>query len=502
VSAGFTGEKDAGEEFFRGTQKNGFDFYSAHFFLKNFGNLKRLAIGDFHAQFGQGLTLWSGLAYGKSINVLSIKRNPPGIRQYTSVDENLFLRGAAATYQLGDFDFTILASRKGRDANIVDTLDNELVVSSLQTSGIHARPRDLIDKDAITETVVGGNLRFAKQSYSIGLTGVRTTLDGNLSRNLQLYQQFDFNSNENTVMGLDYNATVRNINFFGEISRSDNGGLAYLTGAMMAVDPKLTLTAFHRNFGKDFQSVWGNASGENTRNVNERGLLLGMIFKPQTAWTVFGYFDRFNFDWLRFRADGPSRGFEGIMQVDWRPSKKTSIYFRYRHRDRPRNTDELTPIDQVGHTLQNNYRVQATYKVSETVQLRNRLEWTDFSEEGQDRLNGFIIYQDVKFKAKKYPLTLNLRYALFDADGFDARLYTYENDVLYFYSIPSFSGTGARYYAVARYTIKRNIDLWVKYSKLKFARPESSVLSVIGSDLNIIDGNQRSEIRMQLRFKF
>ena len=39
ISAGITAEKDQGEQFFRGNQSLGFDYYSAHFFLKDFGRL-------------------------------------------------------------------------------------------------------------------------------------------------------------------------------------------------------------------------------------------------------------------------------------------------------------------------------------------------------------------------------------------------------------------------------------------------------------------------------
>jgi hypothetical protein len=94
VSVGFTAEKDQGEEFFRGTQKQGFDYYSAHFFIKDFGRVKALAVGDYHFQIGQGLTLWSGLAFGKSVDISTVKRNAVGLRQYASADENNFLRGA------------------------------------------------------------------------------------------------------------------------------------------------------------------------------------------------------------------------------------------------------------------------------------------------------------------------------------------------------------------------------------------------------------------------
>lgn len=85
LSIGFTAEKDAGEQFFAGTQKSGFDFYSAHLFLKNQGKLKQLAIGDYQVQFGQGLTYWSGIAFGKSSNVMLIKKSALGLKAWKSV---------------------------------------------------------------------------------------------------------------------------------------------------------------------------------------------------------------------------------------------------------------------------------------------------------------------------------------------------------------------------------------------------------------------------------
>ena len=45
VSWGLTMEKDAGEEFFKGSQPDGFDFYSAHLFIRDFGRVKAAAIG-------------------------------------------------------------------------------------------------------------------------------------------------------------------------------------------------------------------------------------------------------------------------------------------------------------------------------------------------------------------------------------------------------------------------------------------------------------------------
>jgi len=128
-SAGITGEKDAGEEFFTGSNKDGFDFYSGHVFYKNSGFIKRVALGDYHAKFGQGLVTWSGFAFGKSADVTSIKRPTVGLKANTSADENLFLRGAAVTFGPKKLDITVFYSRKLIDGNLsdLDTLNQEEV---------------------------------------------------------------------------------------------------------------------------------------------------------------------------------------------------------------------------------------------------------------------------------------------------------------------------------------------------------------------------------------
>ncbi|MEZ4798540.1 MAG: helix-hairpin-helix domain-containing protein [Flavobacteriales bacterium] len=88
LSVGFTLENDAGESL-----KNGPDFYSAHLFIRNEKRVKVIALGDYQAQFGQGLTFWNGLGFGKSPFVMNVKKNAQGLRPYTSVNESLYLRG-------------------------------------------------------------------------------------------------------------------------------------------------------------------------------------------------------------------------------------------------------------------------------------------------------------------------------------------------------------------------------------------------------------------------
>ncbi|MFY8077097.1 MAG: hypothetical protein ACOVMJ_00820, partial [Flavobacteriales bacterium] len=91
IAFGLTLENDIGEPL-----RMGPDFKSASLFIREAKVLKQLAIGDYQVQFGQGLTCWNGMAFGKSSFSVQVKRNAQNLRPYSSVNENSFFRGAGA----------------------------------------------------------------------------------------------------------------------------------------------------------------------------------------------------------------------------------------------------------------------------------------------------------------------------------------------------------------------------------------------------------------------
>jgi len=284
ISFGFTAEKDEGEEFFRGTQPNGFDYYSAHLFVRNIGRLKALAIGDYQAQFGQGLTFWNGLGFAaKSSFTMNVKRNAPGLAPYTSVNENLFLRGVAATFDVGKhFEVTAFGSRKNIDANVQsaaasaeDSLGinqgSEVIFSSFLEDGFHRTFTEVSRKDALGENIVGGHVAYKRRSMTIGATAAHVEYTGALSRNVQPYNQFDFNGAQNTTAGLDWNVLYRNLTWFGEAATSANGGMAMNTGVLLSLDKRVSMSMLYRNYGRDFHGLYSVAFAEGTNPWNERG---------------------------------------------------------------------------------------------------------------------------------------------------------------------------------------------------------------------------------------
>ncbi|MCA6363403.1 MAG: helix-hairpin-helix domain-containing protein [Bacteroidetes bacterium] len=504
VSVGMIAEKDAGEEFFTGTQKQGFDFYAGHICIRNIGIVKTAVAGDYQVSFGQGLTAWTGFAFGKTPDALNIRRAAMGIRPYISSDENRFLRGSAVTLQFGKIEVTAFGSIKRRDANVtrIDTLDTNFEiteVSSLQTFGLHSTPGEVADKDALREDIGGGNVTFRSKKLRMGVTGLASRYSATLSRNLNLYNQFEFSARTNTIIGADYDFLYRNFHFFGEAARSANGSWAFVNGVTASLDPKFAVSLHTRWFGQKFQNLYGNVFAEGTTIANERGVFLGMQYKPSRRVAVSAYMDRFRFPWLRFNIDAPSGGSDFFAQINFTPDKKTDIYFRYRRRDRSLSvSDDDAVIDYIGPTMLENYRFNIQYPVGNSFKFRNRLEFLRSQINNGEVENGFIIWQDITYKQLGKRISFTARYALFQTDNYFTRVYAYESDMIYAFSIPSFSGRGSRVYALINWDVSRNFEIWVRAAQTFYKNQE--VISE--GSLNEIQGNTRTEVKVQVRFKF
>lgn len=507
VSFGMTAEKDNGEEFFSGSQKNGFDFYSAHLYLKDFGAIKQLAIGDFQAQFGQGLTFWSGLGFNrKSSFSVSTAQDGRGITPYTSINENLFLRGGAVTLNQGRFDFTAFYSGKKIDGNLTeseptDSLDfaePEVLVTSFQESGFHRTVNDIEDKDAIFQQHYGGHLRYRTTNFRAGVTAAHMELDGEINRNTNFYSQYRFNGSENTTIGANYFLRLANFRFFGETARSASGGMATMNGVNIEMNPRLLVNLTQRHYEKDFQGVASVGFGEGTLVENESGIYLGIEFRPFKRWKINAYIDQFKFPWLRFQTDAPSSGYDFFGQLEYQASGRTNIYLRYRNRLRKINTrDDVDGADFLVDNPRKNLRLNFSHRATSQIRLRSRIELTEYKRGNEPTSRGFMAYQDVIWKVKNLPIRLAARYALFDTDNFDSRMYAYENDVLYFFSIPAYSGRGTRAYLLLKYDVNRNLDIWLRWAQTYFTDRQT-----VGSGLEEIQGNTRTEVKCQLRYTF
>ena len=497
---GFTGEKDPGEEFFKGSQKQGFDFNSAHLQINDVGPVKKILLGDYQAQFGQGVTMWSGLGFGKSSFTTNILKTPRGIRKYSSTNENLFLRGAGTTIRIKDLDFTAFISKKKIDANIsvFDSLENDVLeVTSIQNTGYHRTPNELADKHAISEFIAGGNLTYNSQYFKTGLTFIHYEYGADLNKNVQPYSQFDFMGTKNFNVGINYLFSYKSITFFGEEAMSENKSMAFVNGASFSLIPQISLAILHRNYNKSYTGLYTNGFAE-SKTQNERGLYMGAEIYPAKHWKISAYYDTYSFDWLKFQTNAPSSGIDYFAQADFDASHNLKMQFKFKQEIKQKNNSiETVGINPIEDYSNLKFRYHISYNASNYLTLKSRVEISNYTLGNNDPEKGYLVYQDIIYKFAKVPLRLSFRYAMFDTDTYNARIYAYENDILYAFSIPAYYSKGIRTYLLLSYKITHNIDVWVRYAITQYANND-----VIGSSLTEINGNRKSDIKVQFKFKF
>lgn len=498
---GIVGEKDPGEQFFKGNQTKGFDFYSFHLFARKIGPIKLLALGDFTVNMGQGLIQWQSLAFKKSADVLGIKRQADILRPYSSAGEYNFERGIGITVGGKNLDVTAFASTRKLDATFHNDTSqtNEDYTSSILSSGYHRTQSEISKKNTITQNSVGGNISYKDNRFHVGVNGVAFQFSTPLVRDIQPYNQYAIQGTNWYNYSVDYSYTFRNLHFFGEAAMDKTNSKAFVNGLLISLDPKVDASMVYRNIEKSYQSLYGNAFTEGTYPTNEKGLYTGLSIKPSPVIKIDAYADVFSFPWLRYRVDAPTKGTEYLVQLTYRPNKQVEAYTRYRNENKAINLSGLNlPARETVIRPRHNWRTQVSYTISRQFALRNRTEIIWFDPKQKERSQqGFLTYVDAGYQPRNTHLSLNARLQYFETDGFDSRLYAFESDVLYSYSIPEFIGKGLRYYINLNYDVTKRMEVWLRWSQTIYQNQSS-----ISSGLDQISGNKKSEVKFQVMYSF
>ena len=496
---GITGDKDAGEQFFKGTQKKGFDFYSFHFFARKIGIIQSLANGDFSVSMGQGLIQWQGLAFKKSADVMGVKRQSAVLRPYSSAGEFYFHRGAGITIKKGKIESTVFASMRKLSANFVaDTVNNEDFISSFLTSGYHRTVSEMADRNNLTQTTFGGNIIYRTNRWHFGINGIYYNFSLPVKKRDEPYNLYAISGKNWYNFSIDYSYTYKNLHFFGEAAADKNLNKAFVNGLLLSVDPRVDISFVQRTINKAYQSINGNAFTENTYPTNETGFYVGTTIRPAAGWRVDAYGDIYKFPWLKYLVDAPSHGKDFLVQLTYTPNKQVEVYTRFRNESKQVNQSDNTSVTNYLVSIpKQGWRTQISYKLTPTFSLRNRVELIWYDNKSIERETGFLTFIDIICKPllPKYSGVLRLQY--FETDSYNSRIYAYENDVLYSYSIPAFSNKGFRYYLTLNYDINKKVSIWLRWAQTIYKHRNT-----VGSGLDEINGNQRSELKLQGRYIF
>ncbi len=492
LRCGFVLDKDAGE------QNWPVDFTSAYVSYESKKFIKYVVLGDYHANFGQGLAMWTGSSMGKTTDPLSIRKRGRGLRQYSSANESLYLRGGGITIGKGSWKSSVFGSYRERDASLSYYDDSlKIMATSFPETGYHRTSAELQKKNVVDQYVLGINLDYSFRKLDLSLGAV--------------YQEYDVDSIQlDEIYKVNLNMKPKSLNYwgsylwghdkfvgFGDVAFDSKGGYALMNGLQFKPVSYVSLAILYRYFSVDYYAPWQNSFTENSNAAGESGYYIGLTVFPVENTVVKAYVDLFKTNWLKYQVDQPANGYDILFQIEREFNSHFNVYLLYKEKEKSVNfnKDEVLGYPTAIQNLKK-IRAHADMKIDEKWSLQSRVERSYYQIENEYS-DGMLAFVGCKYKSLNNKLGFWFRYVRFNTDDYDSRIYTYENDLLYNFSIPSFQEDGGRVYAMLKYQLFQNLKCWIKGGRTFYYNKEA-----IGSGLQEIEGNTRTTIKIQLQYKF
>ena len=460
-SAGMTIEKDEGEELFSGSPPLP-DFLSGYVAYNGQGFIRKFIAGDFSARFGQGTSVNTGIHTG--IQLTAAGYNPSGneIKPYTSADENNFFRGAATELAVGKIKLMMVFSYNNIDATIKTSDDSAaFFIDNFYKSGLHNNISLMTKKDAAAAMFYGANLNLNLRSFIFGFNWSETRLSIPVrATGRDPSDLYDFKGSFNRILSAYYTGSVRKSLLSGEISVDYKGNSALVQSFAFRPSDRLTINCLYRNYRPGFMSLHGKGPGNNSSTANEEGIMGNFTFEAASHLFISAGYDICYYPWLKYRTSFPSLAKRSEIKLRYNPAQR--INFEVSCNRKFSITDKQTDrgIAVRKETDAITLKTIARFILNDNTVLNTRIDYKFITHYGS---RGMIMAQDLAYRFVRIPVTLWARYCIYNTDDWDSRIYLYENDLLYSFSIPVFSGKGTRSYIMVKWDIGDYAELRVKY---------------------------------------
>ncbi len=489
--AGGVAEKDAGEPFAALHNRYGYDYYSFYLLLQNCGRLKLLAVGNYRLSFGQGLVMSTDYLMGKTIYASSFNNRSTGIKKHSSTDEYNYFRGVATTVALTKrLSVSAFYSHRNMDGVVTDG-----EITSVYKTGLHRSRKEADKKNLLTSQLTGGNVSYQQNHIRLGITGVYYVFNRPYEPELTGYSKYNIHGNHFYNLGIDYAYRWRRFSFQGETAIGKQGW-ASLNRLQYSPVQDIQFMLIHRFYSYDYWAMYAHSFGEGSTVQNEQGYYVGLETTPFSHWRFFVSFDLFSFPWKKYRINKPSRGTDGLIQATFTPRTNLSMYLKYRYKQKERDltgSKGTLTLPIFHHQL----RYRLNYSLDDVFSSRTTLDYNHFHSQDRAATKGYQVTQMISSQLPWTRLFADVQGSYFCTDDYDSRVYVSEKGLLYTFYTPSFQGRGFRCAVRLRYELNKHWLFITKFGETIYLNRNE-----IGSGNDLIYGNKKADIQMQLRIKF
>ena len=439
--------------------------YGAYIRLRDIGHLHSLVAGNFQASFAQGLVFAPVFHSGKSAYIRSVGQSAEGLWHYSSVDgEGLHGIGATLRWEWNK-------------------------TTRLDVSALYSMTRA---NDSVWHHLIGANLTLRHKQLQVELN----IAENIWSDSIRPYRDAAYNARyfrgrNQAVLGASVRYNHGWFDLFGEVATSQNHqssiinhqlrvahwGFGIIAGSRFYPASGVTLIALYRYYSPFFDNALGYAFSETSRLGDENGGYLGLEISRWKNWRLSGYADVFRFSGPKYGIPAfPTIGYDAMLEAQYLWSRHPSLQggdggrliFRLRARQKGGLSTYSTRFQFNWSSGALSLRTTAEANLTPPAQ-------SSVSDPPSSITYGLTLYQDLSFDLSPYtvhytPLSLKLRLQGFDAREWNNRIYCYEHDVLYAFSIPAVYGLGGRAYVCLKWQIIRQLALYFRLSETIYAR--------------------------------
>lgn len=484
VRFGLLGSQDAGEPFFAGRNKAGYDFYSFYLVLKKLGRIKTLAVGRYRARFGMGLVINNNYSFGKLSTLTSLGRGGSNIRAHASRSDANYLQGAAATVNVAKgLDVSAFVSYRKFDATLNK---GDGTIATILSSGYHRTETEMAKKNNSSHVLAGGNVDYRFGGFYVGLTGVFVSLDKRLKPKTEsVYRRIYAHGKDFYNVGVNYGYTGHRLSFSGETATGGCKAVATVNSLSFSLADNVDLLALQRFYSLNYYSLFSGSFSSGGAVQNESGVYLGVNWRPMLGFSVSAYTDFAYFAWPKYQASGSSRAVENLVQLNY-AGDRWAFSARYRLKMRERDNE-----DKSGLVYKNEHR--GRFSVACDGGMFSGKTQVDFAYTAfSGRSFGWMVTQNAGLRLGRL-LNATATLGYFDTDDYDSRVYAYERGMLYSFYSPAYYGNGMRFALLASSEFSDKMTITAKVGATKYFDRDK-----IGSGYQQINGSVAADFELQL----
>jgi hypothetical protein len=375
------------------------------------------------------------------------------------------LRGAACTINFKGINTTIFGSANNRDANITmtDTLNDLNYFSGFKSGGYHRNSDELEEKNNLTEYLTGCNICWSFRNFKLGATACFQKIDGFFEEKTGTSDWYKFYGDQNLNLGIDFVSAFKKALFYGEAATSASGGKAVVFGADLFPDTRINYSLHVRNVEADYQNMHCNIYRVSS-GANQQGIYQSVLVHLGKGFSLSGYLDFSRTFANKTGCHKPLSEVRSSWRLNYEFKRDVKAYLQTTYKNY--DDDNGTENDFTWKTRQQTTwsgRLHFVFDVSDALRIQHRLA---YAYAGEGNGNGFLSYLDFRIHKIRLPLTFSIRYTYYETDGYSSRIYSYESDVLYSFSVPAYYDSGKSIYIYFSWKPVRRITIYGKASML------------------------------------